>query len=60
MAELWVIESKPKEGAAEWFVCNWFKTETEARTRMANMNKDWPDHHRRIVRYDRSPEELRA
>lgn len=58
MSDVWVIESRSKEKDAsrEWFVCNWFKTEGEARERLAKMNKDWPDHDRRVVRRERSPE----
>jgi hypothetical protein len=61
MPEVWVIESRKKLERRKgeepgWFVCNWFKTEAEAKDRLAKMNKDWPDHDRRIVRYERSPE----
>lgn len=61
MSEVWVIESRKRDKAivGEWFVCNWFKTEVEARERISKMNKDWPDHDRRVVKRAQSPEVIR-
>ena len=58
---VWVIESRKKleKGVGEWFVCNWFQTEQEARARLSTMNKDWPDHDRRVVKREKSPEVVR-